>query len=249
VIAFCGRDWKTGVRFGRPGALVHLLKTFFSLRRYVTHVRVFVADDDDLAVVRGLPFGIDVALVPTAAASERGRAVRPVGASALAGLDVRGFRHVFFTEADQVAFLRDTPGLLRILEGECYAVPHRLERDYKGANRRGQPVVRFDGDDYVVWNAPREGEPLTRLDDGFFIAPTPRVAYGASWLARSERLARADFLAPTPGPLEHACHAMFRAHSAIKTEDISRFFVVHLGGFDNALAEYGLDPAELPFYW
>jgi hypothetical protein len=250
LIAFCGRDWRTGVQFGRPGLLVHLIKTYFGLRRYVSHVRVAVADDADLALVRALPFAIDVVRVAAEPQSQLGRPLLPVGTAALGSLDADGFDYVFYTEADQVVFLRDTAALLEVLdEGESYAVPHRLERDFRGANRRGQPLVRFGGDDYVLWNAPEPLAPVRTAREGWFAAGTPRVAYGAAWVARADLVARADFLAPTPEPLEQACHAMFHAHAALKSDDVSRFFVVHLGGLDNALAAAGLDPAQFPLWW
>ena len=249
VIAFCRRNWRQEYAAFKPNAITYLIKTVFSLRRYVTQCRVFVATDADLALVQALPLGVELERVDVAQEPLAGVDVLPVGRVALSRLNSEGFQYVLFTEADQIVHIRDTGRLVAVVDDHCYAVPHRIERDYKGANRHGQPRVRFNGADYVVWNYPGEGETRPLLGDGFFAAPSRRIAYGAAWLAQAEAITKVDFLGPTHDPLAHPCHALFGAMEAVKTTDVFEFFVEHLSGFDNALAAFGLRIEDYPNFW
>ena len=187
VIAFCRRNWRQEYAYFKPNAITYLIKTVFSLRRYVTQCRVFVGTDADLALVQALPLGVQVERVDVAPEPLEGVDVLPVGRVALSRINTEGFQYVFFTEADQIVHIRDPGRLVAIVDDDCYAVPHRIERDYKGANRHGQPRVRFNGADYVVWNYPWEGEVRPPRGDGFFAAQNRRVAYGAAWLGAEPR--------------------------------------------------------------
>jgi hypothetical protein len=249
VIAFCRRNWRQEYAFFKPNAITYLIKTVFSLRRYVTECRVFVATDADMALVQALALGVELERVDVTPEPLAGVDVLPVGRVALSRLSTAGFQYVLFTEADQIVHIRDPGRLAAIVDDHCYAVPHRIERDYKGANRHGQPRVRFNGADYVVWNYPSAGETRLPRGDGFFAAPTRRVAYGAAWLARAEANAKADFLGRTDDPLAHPCHALFGVMEAVKTKDVFEFFVEHLSGFDNALAAFGLRIEDYPNFW
>ncbi len=169
-------------------------------------------------------------------------------APAWAGTTSRAHRYILFTEADQIVHIRDSSRLLSVLDENHYLVPHRLERDYKGANRRGQPLVRLGTSDYVLWNHPGDDHVRSGVD-GFFTAESRVVAYGAAWLASAKAVARADFLGPSNEPLEHPCHAMFERLNALKTSDVFDFFTEHLSGYDNALARFGLNVDDYPSFW
>ncbi|QEH33011.1 hypothetical protein OJF2_15060 [Aquisphaera giovannonii] len=249
VVAFCRRNWRQEYSAVKPNAIIYLIKTVASLRRYVTRCRVLVGTDADLALVRALSLGVEVERIAVAPEPLGEVDVLPVARAGLASLDASGSRYVFFTEADQIVHIRDPGRLAGVVDDRRYAVPHRIERDYKGANRRGQPRVRFNSADFVVWNHPGEGEARPPIGDGFFRAATPRIAYGAGWLARADAVSRIDFLGPTDDPLAHPCHALFDAMEAVKTTDVFEFFVEHLSGFDNALAAFGLRIEDYPSFW
>lgn len=244
IVCFHTGDWRTGkdkscVNF------VYIIKTLASLSEYVDKIFLYVCEDG-MEFLCKLYEKLEVRKINPLQEYDDNKLVYPIGKYALLDKPWKGYDFVFFTESDQVIYSR---GLLKFVSqlNDCqYLSPHRLERRYKHFNQNGQPIVKFDGNEYVLYN--HSNTTLIPFGD-FWLAIDFRSSYGAAWIAKSNLLDIVDFNQYSQKSLHTPSLVMFDTFQALKTKNVFDFFVDHLSGLDNALSQDGYSIQSFPGKW
>lgn len=249
LICFRATDWRTG-KITKIHTVVYLIKTITSLLFCVDNVIVYVCEDG-LDFIASLFDNVIVKKieVPKEYDFNNGeiKIVKPVGKYALLHNDWVAYDYVFFTESDHVIYSRSLKDIVQQLDDCQYLSAHRFELKHKQYNQHGQPIIIFDGHQYVLYN--EYNEDFTEYGSNFVLAKTYKASYSAAWIAKSGALKKVDFDRFGNKALHCPCLATFDTLQCLKTKFHFDFFVDHLSGFDNALKEAGLDIAMFPGRW
>lgn len=165
--------------------------------------------------------------------------------------DIWDTEYVFFTESDQIVYIRDLQKLLSIIDANknVYIVPQRFEQieRHRVQDRKDQFGVKDDrflefdgvlkeGDNiYTVANEPPYDKNRVMYNDEFYLNFEEGPAYGAAFLCHKDLFMKTEFTDSTYQPTETSAGHNLLYHpdsKCIKALDFYEFYVDHLSGFE-----------------
>jgi hypothetical protein len=250
VIPFYGGS-SDAVHASRVTNPIYYLKTLFSMKRYFDRIVSFVNNERDKKFLENLPGSSEVIQI------ECNPIHLPV--SAMGHIQTHGddfpFESIFYTEADQILYCTDLPGVLDKCDDTTYVVPHRFvklpiaDRPMFTTKKYDleSPIVMFDGRPFEIRHYVGRDNPEK---ERFYQVKNKWRAFGGTWIAKRNLFMKTKFKFVDYQPIEEACFSMFTDDRKMyRTYDPYDLFVDHLSGFEQIARDCGMDILTLPGGW
>lgn len=227
IIPYFGGD-STAAHSLKETRLEYLFKTYDSLINISDKIIISVCIPEDLEIVKTFNFnceiynmqGADPIFLPFFTVAHLQNKIE--------------YEYIYYTEADQILYVKDKDKIFNQLDKNVYIVPQRLEKIYNGVGANRGENVRFKDSTYAVINKTGNSRPYEQAPE-FYVNVTKEDAFGGCFLCHRDLFNRVQFNMSNSLPIEHTSgFDMFNTPGALclKTNNIYDFFTDHLSGYE-----------------
>jgi hypothetical protein len=231
--------------------LVYFMKTYRSLEKYLEQIKIFVQNEPDYKLIKAINSEADVTLIDC----------KPVWLPIDCLIKLQGEKDlpnfIYYTEADQVLYIRDVQRLTEYANSSNYIPPYRLDRLMKPLRKFSKQelenlhttgkgkIVEFNDWPYVI----RFYEDNKKQDKIVHHVERRNDAFSGAWFATREAFIKIAFRRMNYLPIEQACLSVFSSLDNLRFNNIFDFFIEHLSGQEKYFRWKNKDIKNYPGAW